>query len=118
MVLGSRSISENNTWLVSYFCPADTFGVFLMGAKQAQIPFGNGTLCIEPFDSMLYRLLPAGLTDPLGGSILHLDFEQGIPATVIQPGTTWNFQCYFRDIHDVHPLGFNLTNAVSALFTN
>lgn len=117
MVIGNLRVSDNETWLHSYSCPPNTFGVFLMGRSRGFLPFGNGYLCISPFESPIHRVGQPALTDDFGNSFLHLNMESGQVGDRIVPGSTWNFQCYYRDL-DAGGAGFNLSSAVTATFVH
>ena len=43
---------SSHTWSV----PASALGIFFFGTQPAQIPLGNGWLCVSPFYPGFYRL--------------------------------------------------------------
>ena len=79
---------------------------------RAQLAFGNGVLCVSPFQPGLHRIEPFVLADLSGNVSLDLDVAAH---PVIAAGTTWNFQYWYRD-----PLaggaGYNLSTAVAVPF--
>ncbi|MBL8857568.1 MAG: FG-GAP repeat protein [Planctomycetes bacterium] len=110
---GSSSVAANTFTLMASNCPASTNGLFYYGTTQVQIPFGAGNRCVN---GTLWRL-PIVTTTP-GGTISHLlNFPSLIPPSQILPGSTWNFQFWFRD-SVAGPGVFNTTNALSATFCN
>jgi len=89
----------------------DDFGLFLYGEFPTSFPLGNGTLCIgSPF----FRL-PASLAQ--GGELRHALDMTNPPAQVaiITPGSTWNFQAWFRD-NPAGGSGFDLTDGLRVTF--
>lgn len=110
---GSASIAENDFVLLAAGCPPQSTGLFFMGSFQTQIPFGEGWLCVTGNQK---RLLPGLLTDALGAASLALDFNDPLSsAALIDPGSEWNFQFWYRDPQPVAQ-GFNLTDALHAKF--
>ena len=94
---GSLNVCFNDTCLHAYGCPPGTFGFFIYGSQEAQIPFGNGYLCISPFDGGLFRLSPSVAVALRGMAEYDLNLERLPAAGAILPGSTWNFQYWFRD---------------------
>lgn len=90
------------------------FGLFFHGATQAATPLGAGILCVG---APLYRV-SAPLTVDAAGSASHaVDFTAypaGVGPGALVPGTTWNFQFWYRDPGD--PLGSNTSDALSIAF--
>jgi len=115
-VIGDLRITTNDTWLVSSDCPPGQFGVFLMGTTPTRLPYGDGFLCISPFDTPIYRLGPPSQPDFMGTTLKHLDFNAyPLPGMCIHSGSTWYFQCYYRDAQ-AGGTGFNLGSGVAAYF--
>jgi hypothetical protein len=109
---GTRVVSLNNFVLAAEDLPTFQLGLFLMGPSQASTPFGNGTLCVG---GGILRLLPAVGTGP-GVCALALDFtDPGSNASQIDPGETWSFQFWFRDVA-AGGAAFNLSDGLSATF--
>jgi hypothetical protein len=99
--------------LLAADCPPHSVGLFFMGSFQTQIPFGEGWLCITGNQQ---RLLPGVLTDASGATSYALDFEDPLAsASLIEPGSAWNFQLWYRDPQPVAH-GFNLTDALHVQF--
>jgi hypothetical protein len=116
---GSGSVAADDLVLEVRHLPPGVFAILFMGPEQVQVPFGDGIRCVGPGTAGLFRfpVQNAGATAAitLGPGIAA--WSQGFPpAGLIAPGSTWNFQCWYRD-----PLGpcggtFNLSNGLSASF--
>ena len=90
-------------------------GIFYYGGGQSQLPFGNGWRCVAPGSGGVHRL---GVSFPTawGEASWPLDFANPPePSGQIQPGSTWNFQYWYRD-----PAGggsfFNLSDGLQVSF--
>ncbi len=107
---GSTSITSNNLILVATSCPSQSFGIFIYGDAQVQVPLGNGFLCVS--GSPIYRLA-INQADFFGNNVIALD-QNNLPAgSVITAGDTFNFQLWYRDSVGV---GYNLTNGLEVNF--
>lgn len=105
---GSPSLSANDFRLHAGPVPNQT-GLFFFGPSAQQVPFGNGLLCVT---GGLSRL-PAGLAQ--NGIHEHsVNYSQS-PATLLQPGTTWSFQAWYRDSAAGGSF-FNTSDAVRVTF--
>ena len=95
------------------------FGKFYYGPSAIQLPFGNGFRCVGGGGVGTFRLYPAGLTDSAGSISRHLDFTAP-PADagpgMIQAGSTYSFQFWYRDPLGPGGAGFNLSNALRVTF--
>lgn len=111
---GSLSIADNNTWIHSNACPPGEYGVFLFGQQPAELPWGNGVLCISPFYPGAARLNAPALVPVDGVSSLFLDMTALPPQMQVVAGSSCYFQCMFRD--PTIGAGFNLSNAVKVNF--
>jgi hypothetical protein len=111
---GTLSCVANDTCLHALGCPSFTTGFFIYGNQQAQIPLGNGYLCVSPFHE-LYRISPVVAASRGGEAELDLDLYRMPLAVPITAGSTWNFQYWFRD-----PLGggagWNLSDGLRITF--
>jgi hypothetical protein len=110
---GTLSCSSNDTCIHAAGCPYSTLGLFIFGSQPAQIPLGNGYLCISPFTG-LYRLSPAA---PVvrGHSEYELDLNRMPLVGPLLPGSTWYFQYWFRD-PEGGGAGTNLTDGLRITF--
>lgn len=90
---GSRSVSREDFTLRVAGSVPNQYGLFFYGAQQAQIPVGNGTLCVA---SPFFRL-PVVQATPSGQASFTLRFGELMGNGVIEAGSTWNFQWWYRD---------------------
>lgn len=94
---GSSSISGNDFNLAAEHAPPGQLGVFYYGSATSNLPFGNGTRCV---DGAVFRLNPPTAMDATGRAERPLDFTAP-PADAgpgaIEAGDTWYFQFWFRD---------------------
>jgi hypothetical protein len=94
---GSLSVTENDIRLVVSTIPPQQPGLFFYGPQELEIPFGNGWRCVGPGALGTFLLRPAK-ADSLGVLICPLDLENPRrPEGRILPGSTWYFQCWYRD---------------------
>lgn len=108
---GSRSVSRSEFSLRVTRSVPNQFGLFFYGAEQNQAPVGNGTLCISaPF----FRLAPIRASSS-GMASMTLDFEALSGAGVIESGSNWNFQWWYRD-PAAGGSKYNFSNAVEVEF--
>jgi len=114
---GNLHIGTNNLTLQALACPPQKTGIFFYGNNQVQITFGNGLRCVG---GMTQRINPAVMTNMAGTASLGLDLSS-FPFTgggnSVTPGSTWNFQFWFRDQNAPPPdAGYNLTDGLSITF--
>jgi hypothetical protein len=113
---GSTSLALNDFVLHATGAPAHKTALFVYGSTQVQVPLGDGFRCIG---GTVKRIQPAGSTDGAGAFSRYFDFTQP-PANSgsgqILPGSTWNFQLYYRDPQGPLGSGINLSNGLSASF--
>jgi len=113
---GDMSCCSNNTSLVAYGVPAQTLGIFFFGTNPAQIPMGNGYLCVSPFHPGFYRL-PSVSTTSWYMASAYVDLH-ALPAPVaITPGATRYFQFWFRDFAGGAAQS-NFSNGLKVCFCN
>jgi hypothetical protein len=109
---GSTSETLNDTELVVTGVPPGQIGIFFYGGGQAQMPFGQGWLCIG---GSIQRLTPPVVASAAGTGALFLDLVGTTPSNEIDAGETWNFQFWYRD-----PAGggalFNLSDGLQITF--
>jgi len=90
---GSQSVVLNEFHLRVTGSVPNQFGLFFYGAGQLQSAVGNGVLCVSP---PFFRLAPVQAN--AGGEVLfHLDLAATQGAGLIEAGSTWNFQWWYRD---------------------
>ena len=101
-------MSANNLQLLAFGSPPHVNGQFVYGQGTAMVPVYNGFRC---FASNLHRL-PFVQTNQFGDS--QWNFDVNAPPAVITPGSTWNFQFFYRD--PGNGTGANTSNALSVTF--
>jgi hypothetical protein len=103
---GCPSVAIGAVTLHGSSMPSNKASLFFYGPNATQTPLGNGFLCVS---GGLFRF-PAGITSPGGTIDRPIDFHSapaGMGAGMIQPGSTWRFQAWFRD-------GAGITNTTDA----
>jgi hypothetical protein len=114
---GSTSIGAGDYRLVAEGVPPHKYGTFFYAPQQAAFPLGNGTLCLAGGGVGLFRL-PSFQADGQGNAAQLVDFTQppagGSGAGAIRPGSTWNFQFWYRDPNV--GAGSNLSDALHVTF--
>ena len=108
---GTTSITANNFGLLATGCPANKPGLFFVGMQQAQIPLGDGNLCVSGGIKRFGVLF----SDAAGTFTGSVDFNNLPAGLVIEPGQERNVQCWYRDVA-AGGAGFNLSNAASIVF--
>ncbi len=112
---GSVNASANNVTLRATLLPPSQFGLFIVSASQASVPVSQGILCVT---GQIGRFSAPGQikNSGSGGSFeLALPLNANWPVSgvnAVQPGDTWNFSTWFRDVGAVS----NFTNGVSITF--
>jgi len=94
--LGSLSITGNDFTLRASGGVPREFGLFFFGFEPADVPFGNGRLCVG---GALHRANPLRF-DLAGEGSYSLDFSAPPPigaGGMITPGVTVDFQLWYRD---------------------
>jgi len=108
---GSFVVGDNDLQLSASQLPPGQFGIFYYGPNQVQIPFGNGFRCVG---GSVFRL-PVLTIDSQGSAAFSPDLTNLPPGGDITPGSTWNFQFWFRD-PPAGGAGFDLTDGVEVRF--
>lgn len=113
---GTSSIGDNNMTLVCQAASPNRPGIYFYGPNQISVPFGEGVRCVG---GSIFRVPPAIITDGAGTASKALDFNSpptgGGGAGAILPGSTWNFQFWYRDPPG-GASGFNLSEGLSVDF--
>jgi len=105
---GTGALPQNNLTLITTGCPSSINGLYFYGEGQTQVPLGNGFRCI----ASNFKRLPVTQTNIFGDASWTFD---NTTAPWILPGSTWNFQFWYRDVPGGGAL-YNLSNALSVLF--
>ena len=108
-VAGSTSVAANDLVLSAGPVPNQP-AIFFYGPNQIEVPFGNGFRCVSGSVKRLPVVFGSGntLTHPV-------DNTQTPSAGVIVPGSTWNFQAWYRDPF-AGGQSYNLSDAVQIEF--
>ena len=113
-VAGGTSLSANTTLPLGADLPPSQTAVFIYGHTPAQVPFGDGFLCLS-LPAGVVRLWPPTTINGAGQASRQLDYTQLPAQGQITNGSTWNFQLYYRD-PAAGMSGFNLTAGVEVTF--
>jgi len=110
---GSFDVFANDLELTATGAPANQFAIFYYGPNPIQVPFGEGFRCVGGGTNRLPIIQISGA----GSASYALDLSAPPPTTSgqITPGSTWNFQLWYRDPAG-GPSGFNLSDAFQATF--
>ncbi len=93
------------------FAPA----LFVRGADPAALPFGDGLLCVSPFAGGLLRIEARAANAAGTATTDKLFVALCPPGYAVTAGTTWSFQCVYRDPAG-GPAGFNASDALRGTF--
>ncbi|MCE9595336.1 MAG: hypothetical protein K8S98_14210 [Planctomycetes bacterium] len=109
---GYASFVANDLNLIADHVPANKPAMFMTSQTQAQIPFGNGFQCVGSPIKRVGAPTPAS-----AGGVVDVDFSiQASPwSSLIAVGSTWNFQCWFRDVAGGGS-GFNFSDGLQVTF--
>ncbi|MEM8713741.1 MAG: PQQ-dependent sugar dehydrogenase [Planctomycetota bacterium] len=111
---GSPSLGEANLTLEVTGLPPAATGLFLMSQGTLVLPTFNGsqgTLCVN---TPIYRWAVGGAADATGRVAYTTDLSDLPPLVNFQPGETWFFQYWHRDLNPTSTS--NTSNGASALF--
>ncbi|MCP3915889.1 MAG: hypothetical protein GY711_10060 [bacterium] len=117
---GSVLVADNNVTVTASQVPPNQFGYFISSPTQGFIPNpggSNGHFCLGGgpllgrYDGQVQNSGPGGtFSIPIDLTAVPIGAAPG--SIAIQPGDTWNFQAWFRDIGNTN----NFTDAVSIVF--
>ncbi len=114
-VVGSTAASDSFFTVYAEGVPAGQFGYFLASQTPGTLnpPGSEGILCLSGNIGRFNA--PAQLMQGPDGAIdIDLTAIPVTPTQAVQPGDTWNFQCWYRD-NNPGPTS-NFTDAVSVTF--
>ena len=115
---GSTSVQVNDFHLTLSGAPANQFAHFFYGPVEIPpIALADGFRCIGAGATTLARILPAAKIDGSG----QLDVKLNIPGSllspnIITPGSTWRFQCWYRDGPGPGGNGSNVSDGLRVTF--
>jgi hypothetical protein len=104
---GGPSVAISNLVLTARNVPSLAHGIFFYGPSKLLVPFGDGYRCVG---GGILRLPPV-TASPQGNVAQKLQI-----GGVLVPGSTWNFQFWYRDSKGPLQSGFNLSDALTATF--
>ncbi|MFK7929522.1 MAG: hypothetical protein AB8H79_15100, partial [Myxococcota bacterium] len=115
----SSVASDDLTLTLSRMAPHQSVVLFY-GASEQRQPFGDGLLCVAPGAGGLFRFPPRAST-----AQGHAVFGPGLIAeaallsnsSALTPGSTRHVQGWYRDPVGPCGSGYNLSNALSIVFT-
>ena len=117
---GSTNYSSNDLSLTAMGGVPGQNALFFYGPKVTALPFGDGALCVAPGTLGLHRLGPPLPFDSAGQLTRWLDLNAppagGSGPGVIQAGSAWYFQLWYRDPFGPGGTGFNLSDALGVHF--
>jgi hypothetical protein len=94
---GTGNIPANHFALTLSDGPPSQFAHFFYGTGEVTFPLAQGALCVSTDGNGYRRLYPAMLIDPTGSLLRPLDFPSLQNQYAITAGSTWKFQCWYRD---------------------
>jgi hypothetical protein len=112
-IYGSAVVADNDVLLTANGMPPSVPGLFILAPQQAQLPFGDGFLCVG---GSIARVLPMALSTPQGTVQQAPDLQSPAFAGLILPGTTHHFQRWYRDPPGPGGSTFNLSDARQVVF--
>jgi hypothetical protein len=108
---GTQSVAANDLNLFVSGAPSRVTAFFYYGASTTQTPFGNGFQCVR---GTLYGF-PLFSLNPAGAGWQSVDYSALPPGGQIAPGSTWHFQCEYRD-NAAGGARLNTSDAMSIVF--
>jgi hypothetical protein len=112
---GPPTEGTRELWLEVHDGIPDAVAQILFGPEHAPVPYGDGTLCIDP--NYRFRYAAPFRLDASGFASVHADWsrpEIGTGPTAWAAGSTWVVQATFRDSGGA--AGYNATDALRVLF--
>ncbi len=112
---GSTSVASNNMNFEVDNLPVGVFGLAIYGRSSTSYPFGSGVLCVSPFFTGLFRVLPVQMSNSSGQVNYPLDLTALPAGGEVIGGSTWYFQYIYRDVISTGPT-FNMSSAIEIQF--
>ena len=115
---GSVTAANNDLTLTTVGLGMGQFGYYVVGGTQAPNPGaggGIGTVCVQaPLGRFLSQVQSSGSSGVIAIPV-DLTALPTAPVTVVQPGETWHFQLWYRDLAPTGATS-NFSNAVTLVF--
>ena len=115
---GLASANSDTLEFAAYGLAVNQFGILFMGGGQTSAPLGAGLRCVVSGGQGVHRF-PVEQADFFGEVRVTqiVSHSQGFPGGgPIQPGSSWNFQYWYRDPSGPCGSTFNLSNAIPVDF--
>jgi hypothetical protein len=97
---GSDVVADNNLQLLMTDGPPNQFGYYLMSSLQGFVPLFSGSQGNFCLGAPFIRFSALGQNTTAGGEFAFQPDLTNLPqGALINPGETWNFQVWFRDIN-------------------
>lgn len=99
--LGRTVASENDVILGATDMPPGAFGIFLVSETADQMPVSAGILCLGGDIGRYNRPAEIFQVTAQGAAFARIDVAAlplGTGLTAVQPGETWGFQAWHRDV--------------------
>ena len=115
---GSTSVASDDLLLAVTGAPPNVFGIVFKGRTQIMPFFNDGLRCAGAVAGRYAPSQADAFGTILEGPGLAARFAQHPNSAFhILPGSTWNFQTWYRDPSGPCGSGSNLTNGLSVVFT-
>lgn len=119
--VGAALAARGSDWVVDDLLgfrasdlPPGQNALLIMSATTAQLPFGDGTLCLGGGIARFARQIQAADAAGRAQFAVYIGALPTSPPQAAMPGQSWHFQCFYRD---QNPLStWNLSDAVRVLF--
>ena len=116
---GTKLIANNDFGVYAQGLPINSPGYFICSPNQAQVPGpggSQGTLCVgSSTGRYLSQVGNAGIFGIIPLNVDLTAIPQPTGNVVVQPGETWNFQCWYRDSIFGFPIS-NFTDGYTITF--
>jgi len=118
MSSNGECVVADNSFVISASPVPNKPGLFFYGQGQAGmgsgIPFGRGLRCVGGPGFSIFRL---GVSQAMGNTLSRaINFDALTTNGAILPGSTWNFQAWFRDADPAGTSNFNLSDGLEVTF--
>lgn len=99
--VGSRAVADNDVTLTAMQLPQNAFGYFIVSDQQGFVanPGGSsGNLCLGgSIGRYVGQAASSGAAGEISLVVDVMQVPQPTGSAAIQPGETWNLQCWYRD---------------------
>jgi len=116
---GTKLIANNDFGIYAQGLPISSPGYFICSPNQAQVPGpggSQGTLCVgSSTGRYLSQVGNAGIFGIIPLTVDLTAIPQPTGNVAVQPGDTWNFQCWYRDSIFGFPIS-NFTDGYTITF--